>query len=365
MQINRLPTLRLLLHNTLHTAAHSLPSHWKVDWNGIINFYLYSTDFTDLGHIIKKKKVSYRYWQQHLQLPTVVALHPFVLFLTVIWNKALSLVLWLEKKGMQLLALFNSIPPTSWQGHGSCRRKLRLEAERREGVCRFQGQFGRPCPSLPLAVPSLFLWPAAFLDWCWKTVPVSPRCCFKNKENGVHWSPTDPKPQPQPQQPLELQLDPKMWPEPQSVPIPLLQSGQVEGSPKLFQGPVPSHQVLSVFPMFSSWGGKLGWEHPWHTAFVFPYTTCLSMGLVAILPLAEKPHQALSSGSVLVCPVVNTLLWIKHSLYYTLLLTLLWLLQFFSKLCFHLIMYPSVSSITRKEAGKRGSLSGFNFPTGF
>lgn len=140
MQINRLPTWRLLLHNTLHTAAHSLPSHWKVDWNGIINFYLYSTDFTDLGHIIKKKKkVSYQYWQQHLQLPTVVALHPFVLCLTVIWNKALSLVLWLEKKGMQLLALFNSIPPTSWQGHGSCRRKLRLEAEPREGVCRFQG----------------------------------------------------------------------------------------------------------------------------------------------------------------------------------------------------------------------------------
>lgn len=99
-----------------------------------------------------------------------------------------------------------------------------------------------------------------------------------------------------------------------------------------FKAPITSHQVLSSFSTVFQLGGKLGQEHPRHTAFVCPYTTWLSVGPVTILPLAGKCHQVLSSGSVLFCPVVNALLRVKHSLYYILLLTLLQILQFFSKL---------------------------------
>lgn len=114
-------------------------------------------------------------------------------------------------------------------------------------------------------------------------------------------------------------------------PSPLPQSGQEEGSlscSKAMSDPTRFSLAFHCCPA----GGKLGREHPRHTHFVFPSTTCFSIGSVAILPLTGKPHGALSSGSVLVCPVVNTLLWVKHSLNYIPLLTLLWLLQFSSKL---------------------------------
>lgn len=59
--------------------------------------------------------------------------------------------------------------------------KDHLSPSSREGMCRFQGQPGRAQPSLPPAVPFLFLWVERALVWCWKTAPASLRCLSKKK----------------------------------------------------------------------------------------------------------------------------------------------------------------------------------------
>lgn len=125
---------------------------------------------------------------------------------------------------------------------------------------------------------------------------------------GATWSTLEPHPW-QPQQPLELRLEPEMRPELSvPVPVPLPQSGQEEGSPKDVSRSCHIPPGLVWFFHCFPAEREVGQEHPCHAAFVFPSTTWLSMGPVAILPLAGKPHWVLSSGSVLVCPVVNPLL---------------------------------------------------------
>lgn len=78
-----------------------------------------------------------------------------------------------------------------------------------------------------------------------------------------------------------------------------------------------------------------------------------SRGQSSFLPLG-KLYQAPSSERIFVYSLVNTLLWAKHSLLYTLLFILLWLLQFFSKLWFCLLLSQSVTStIVGRRKGRQ------------
>lgn len=78
-----------------------------------------------------------------------------ILFYTIFY-----VLSWLQKKGLELLALFNSIPPTAWPWHGFSRTKLRPEMEGspsfvwlKAGCVQALGQTGEPSPFLLPAVP--------------------------------------------------------------------------------------------------------------------------------------------------------------------------------------------------------------------
>lgn len=68
-----------------------------------------------------------------------------------------SSVSWLWRRGLDFLAMFDSIPPMSYRAVLSARgrrgrKKFLLSPDSREGACRCEGQPSRLCPSLPLAV---------------------------------------------------------------------------------------------------------------------------------------------------------------------------------------------------------------------
>lgn len=106
---------------------------------------------------------------------------------------------WLEKKGLEFLALFDSKPPMSWQGHSSSRKKLRLEAEAisHQAPGRACAAFGASSvdlvpschwQSLPRSSEPQHFWFAAERQ-CQRAQDAAPRK-KKTEPTGAVWTPS-------------------------------------------------------------------------------------------------------------------------------------------------------------------------------
>lgn len=139
-------------------------------------------------------------------------------------------------------------------------------------------------------------------------------------------------------------------------------------SPASEPSQLPPGFVLSLFfQCFCVGGGKLCCDFPWqYTAFVFPKSMWPRTGLVTIFALPGKTMLGTVFGKCF-CLFSNEhpFLCKALSLFYALLLILLWLLWFFTTVWLQFIIFPSVSSTVRRGWGEGSSSSGFNFSTVF
>lgn len=177
----------------------------------------------------------------------------------------------LQRKDIEVLALFCSIPPPAWPWCGFGRRKLMSEMEGflsfvwlKAGCIQPSGQLGRSSPFLlPVApFPIPLSWGRCWKRRCWQAQDVLRK--RKEKEQQCHRASSA--------KPRGGGLHRCHHWNNRALLSTSTKSGPGKDSPNLFQTHVMSQLVLSLFfhCFQAGWGGKLSFEAPWHTGFLFP-----------------------------------------------------------------------------------------------